>query len=427
MEHCNPADLTYPEAVRRGVVLLAALVALALPGAAPSDLNEGPQTILAILVTWGPQPFAADALRASLFTDADAFVRSASFGKASLVGDVTPWLSVRQFATCDPIDISDMGLAALNAARAAGYDTTKYSRYVFGFPRPPACNFAGYGSGNEVWLFGTAATPIVTHELGHTFGLAHAWSRACRTCRPIEYGDPYDTMGHGSGDYNASEKALAGWISTPQPVATSGDYVIEAIERAATQPQALVVVTAHNNYWFDHREPVGPDALFASSAIVRGVEVHASPSADDVGSSPYQPGNVLVLDPTGTGNDAILPGESWGEAGVFSVSVLAHEGTSMRVRFAWTDTKPPTRPPLYSPPDVVRRAVAVQWGRSRDDGSGVVRYQVGLDGRAVGTTAPDDRGITLPKPKRGRHVVSVVAVDRAGNRSPAGSKRFTVR
>ena len=408
------------------VASLAALIALAMPGAAPSDLNDGPQTILAILVTWGPQPFAPAALRNSLFTDADAFVRAASFGKASLTGDVTPWLPVRQFASCDPIAISDMGLAALNAARAAGYDTTKFSRFVFAFPRPPPCNYAGYGAANEVWLFGTASTSVVTHELGHTFGLPHAWTRACRTCRPVEYGDPYDTMGHGSGDYNASEKALTGWITAP-PLARNGEYTVEAIERSTTQSQALVVVTAHNEYWFDHREPIGPDAAFARSSIVRGVEVHASPSPDDDGSSPYQPGNVLVLNPTGKGGDAIDPGESWGEAGAFRVTVLAHEGTAMRLRFQWTDRKRPTRPPLYSPAAVVTRAVDIQWGRSRDDGSGLRVYRVTLDGRAVGTTRPDDRGLTIAKPKRGRHVVAVVAIDRAGNRSLAGSKRFVVR
>jgi hypothetical protein len=97
-------------------------------------------------------------------------------------------------------------------------------------------------------------------------------------------------------------------------VARNGEYVIDAIENGATQPQALVVVTAHNEDWVDHREPIGPDSVYRGSSIVRGVEVHASPSADDDGSSPYQPGNVLVLNPTGSGGDAIVPGESWGEA-----------------------------------------------------------------------------------------------------------------
>jgi hypothetical protein len=69
----------------------------------------------------------------------------------------------------------------------------------------------------------------------------------------------------------------------------------------------------------------------------------------------------------------------------------------------------------------------VQWGRSRDEGSGLARYEIRLDGRTAGTTAPDNRGLTLAKPKRGRHVVTVFAIDRAGNRSPAGSKRFVVR
>jgi hypothetical protein len=427
MEHCSRADLTYPGCVHRVVALLAAAAVLALPGSARSDLNQGPQTILVILVTWGPQPFTPAQIRQSVFEEADAYVRSASFGKTSLTGDVTTWLPVREFDNCDPVSQSEMALAALNAAKAAGYDNTKYSRFIFGFPSPRTCRLGGIGAANHVWMLGNATPRIVIHELGHTFGFGHAWSIGCARCRPVEYGDPYDEMGHGLGDYNAFEKVIAGWITPVPAVSANGEYVIDQLERASAQPQMLRVTTAHNDYWFDHREPLGGDAGYAGDAVVRGVEVHASPSAEDDGSSVYQPGNVLVLDPTGSGANAILPGASWGETGAFRITVLAHEGTSMRVRFEWTDTVRPTKPPVYNPVGVVRSRLHADWGRARDDGSGVAAYEVRLDEKLLATTDAGARTLPLKKPSRGRHRVTVVAIDRAGNRSAAGATTFKVR
>ena len=78
-------------------LLAVALLGLSL-AATPSaqsvfgDPVVGPQRILVVLATWGPQPFARDNVRRVVFDEADAFYRAASYGKASLTGVVTPWL-----------------------------------------------------------------------------------------------------------------------------------------------------------------------------------------------------------------------------------------------------------------------------------------------------------------------------------------------
>jgi len=416
--------------MRRGLLALAAVVAFLLPGAAGADLRNGPQSILVIAGTWGPQPFPTTELRQSVLVDANRFVQHVSFGKASLTGDVTPWLTVKQFNSCDLTAQGDIAVTLLAAARAAGYDPNAFSRFVFVVPLPAGCNFLGFGAENEVWLFGTSSQYVVDHELGHTFGLPHAFSIACKTCRTVEYGDPYDEMGHGHGHYNAWEKAQIGWLTGVTTISASGRYVVDQLEQASEQPQALVIDTARNEYWIDHREPLLEDAVFAGTPLVEGIEVHASPSIDDRGESVFQPRNVLVLNPTGDGTDAIRPGKSWGENGAFRLTVVAHAGTTVSVDFRWTDTTPPGRVPVYSPTGTVRsRKLDVEWGKPTENGSGTARYEVRLDGRLVGTVdAAASRKVLVTKPrKRGRHLITVTAVDRAGNRSKPGPIRFSTR
>src|SRR5439155_25826882 len=289
-------------------------------------------------------------------------------------------------------------------------------------------NFLGYGAGSEVWMFGTDSANVIQHELGHTFGFGHAWSIACPTCKPVEYGDPYDEMGRGPGHYNAFEKAAAGWLTNVTTARTNGDYVIDQLEQKSTLPQAFVVHTAVNDYWFDHREPLLEDAAFASAPIVQGVEVHAGPSPDDRnGDSPYQPGDVLISNPARTGADALRPGETFSQQAAFSLTVLDHVRTHVDLRFRWTDTKPPGKPAIYSPLGIVRSKLDIEWGRAAETGSGLARYFVLLDGkRRASLPADASRQLLLPKPTRGRHVVAIVAVDRAGNRSRPGVSTFTV-
>ena len=162
---------------------------------------------------------------------------------------------------------------------------------------------------------------------------------------------------------------------------------------------------------------------------MQGAEVHASPSPDDRnGLSRYQPGDVLILNPTSSSGDAIRPGETFSEPGAFSLTVFDHVGTHIDVRFRWTDTKAPGKPAIFSPLGTVRSKLDIEWGRAVETGSGLASYVVLLDGKVRKSLAADaPRQLVLPKPHRGKHVVAVVAVDRAGNRGRPGVSRITVR
>ena len=82
---------------------------------------------------------------------------------------------------------------------------------------------------------------------------------------------------------------------------------------------------------------------------------------------------------------------------------------------------PPTTPTLRDLPDVVRRRVLVRWQPGLEFG-GRQRFRVLVDGRKAGVTRGRSLRIRL---RRGKHRITVVAVDRRGQRSKR-SRRQTV-
>ena len=61
---------------------------------------------------------------------------------------------------------------------------------------------------------------MISHELGHNFGLLHAASLDCGanviggTCTSAEYGDPFGMMGNQRAmHFNSAQKAELGWIA----------------------------------------------------------------------------------------------------------------------------------------------------------------------------------------------------------------------
>jgi hypothetical protein len=372
---------------------VAIVAAACLTGFASAGLPADPRSadavgdlrVLVIRATWGPRPDGGGDL-----SRAKEFYEQASFGRLRLRVEITPWLKAYAQPTCagDASPRSRMGTAgelAQDAASAVGYDLGAYGRIAYVLP-DQVCDFVGRGAGREVFIAeegGTLDDFVLVHELGHTFGLPHAARSSCaRRCRIDEYGDPLTPMGSGDVDFSALEKLALGWISSVQPVDRSRTYAVADIDVPSSSPQALVVPTAAGEYWLERR------AAEPRRIIVRVVKP----------IDPTQPMYVRSI-------FLARVRDRYVAHGVFSVT--------RKFQFKWLDRKRPSMP----------RARALDhawlsWARSSDAGSGVAVYRVSLDGKLLATTT--ETGTALPALAHGGHRATVVAVDRAGNRSRPG-------
>ena len=195
-------------------------------------------------------------------------------------------------------------------------------------------------------------------------------------------------MGSGDVDFSALEKLKLGWISSVQRVDRSRGYAVADIDAPSRQPQALVVATNAGEYWIEHR------AADPSRVIVRIVRPNDA-------AHPTYLHSIYVAQPQ----------ERFVAPGVFRVT--------RDFRFTWLDKKRPTMPQVRALDHAY-----LSWGRSRDGGSGVANYRVTVDGKLIGVTT--QIGIALPVLRDGGHRVTVVALDRAGNRSRPGVASLNV-
>ncbi len=417
--------------MRRGLLPVAPFaLSLVLASAASSSglalggQMLGPQKVLVVLATWGPQPFTRDEVQQAVFDQTDAFYRSESYGKASLTGTVTPWL--RAFSGPAGCSIAPIRDGANAAARTAGYDPAAYDRIVYIHP-DSGCPWLGVTFATGVYINGNLSRRVLAHELGHSFGLPHANTTDCfrHSCPVLEYGDPYDTMGSGVGDFSAYAKARLGWLNHVLRASRSSAYSLSALERPSTRGQAFVVTTANDQYWIEYRSEPGRDESGKKTADV-GVVVRVSPSPDLRGPASDAPYNVLVANPAKRGRPELRPGDRFVYPGVFTLTVLRAASSSVRLRFKWTDKTPPAAPRFTS--SVVSGQVQLDLEGGRETGSGVERYSISLDGRAAQRFGNDatDEPVQVGRPLPGTHTVRVVAVDRAGNRSEAVVRRVRV-
>ncbi len=406
----------------RRLFLLAMVVLVLAPGSG-SAATLGEQRVLLMLVTWGPEPYQPAQIRGQL-DEAAAYIRSSSFGKTWLVGEVTPWLhALNPKPRCDT---SVIAAAAQSAARAAGYDLARYTTLGIAMPQLDACPWRGAYFAPGIWLNGRNDRHVIVHELGHTYGVSEegsAWVCNPR-CSARPYANPFSVMGHGLSDYGAWEKHAFGWLDRiAEPTARQ---TVGAVDRTGPHPQALRVVVAGDEYWFEYRPPA-PLWAYDPDDSAPGVAIHAG--ANGLGEpSRFAGRNFLLYDPVGRGRPAAQAGETFSVRGVFAVQVLSAGPDSADLAFRWTDRARPGRPALLKTKPR-RGRVDVRWCRGVERGSGIAEHEILVDGRPVGRVpavrgvanllvATDDRMTVRLRP--GRHRVQVVAVDRAGNRSRPG-------
>ena len=406
----------------RRFLLLLVLALLAVPGGA-SGATLGEQRLLLMLVTWGPEPYAPAQIRAQV-DEAAAYLRSVSFGKTWLVGEVTPWLhTLGSKPGCDTRAIAE---AAQRGARAAGYDPARYTTLGIAMPQIDACFWGGAYFPPGIWLNGRNDRHVIVHELGHTYGVSEegsAWICNPR-CSARPYANPFSVMGHGLGDFGAWEKHSFGWLEgIAEPTAR---LTIGSIDRMGPHPHALRVVVAGDEYWLEYRPPA-PLWAYGAADAAPGIAIHGG--SNGLGEAGRFPGrNLLLYDPVGRGRPAVQERETFSVRGAFAVQVLASGPDSAELGFRWTDRARPGKPAILKT-EPRRGRLSVRWRRGVERGSGIAAHEVSVDGRRVARVAAvrsvadllitaDDR-VTV-RLSAGSHRVQVVAVDRAGNRSRPG-------
>jgi hypothetical protein len=414
--------------VPRAWVVALVGVLLALGAASPTvGAVSGEQRVLVMLATWGPTPFQAADVRRVVFTEADAMLRRASFGRVSLRGDVTSWLSVlppspectdEWWADGIPRSVS---VPAQAAAAARGYRLSEYHRFVYVMPAS-RCAFIGLGAGQEALLNGALTPELLVHELAHTWGLGHAGSAACiETCSLQEDGDVYSLMGIGGDDFTIAEKVQLGWVRPVAATARAGTHRITRADRPSGRP-ALRIPTALGSYWLEYRPQrvdLGRRGVLPGGVIVRWV-------SDEARENTLETTSVLMTNPVGRGRPVAVPGETLRVGGVLTAKFVGRSGNDAVVRFRWADRVAPRPPDVLQPSGFapVGSTVRVRWEAPFERGSGVASYRVSVDGGVAQTVR--EREVVLRDLAAGAHFVSVTAVDRAGNRGLATVRRFEV-
>jgi hypothetical protein len=307
-------------------------------------------------------PVAAATARTLMFgsgASVSNYFYEASYQRASLSGDVVgPYTIPVKSTGCDPDAI-----AAAAKAAASGH-LAGYSRLVYAFPSAP-CGWAGRatigGSPGEAWINNAFNAKVITHEMGHNYGLYHSHAFDCgsvvikQNCTSIEYGDLFDTMGvpYTAMHYNAAQKERLGWLNASgappiTTVQTSGVYTLAPYETVGTDPKALKVKTPSGDwYYVEYRQPIGFDAsgVAASPSVKNGVLVH-------FWDQPPDPDKIYVLDMTPTVDNWYDPGLAvhsvftdasgiaispvWANSGGVGVNVTVGAGTGKCVRNAPT-------------------------------------------------------------------------------------------
>ena len=242
---------------------------------------QGDQKTLSILVNFNDKAITctaadvANRVSGTTGTTVNTLYKNSSRGLVSFSGTAVGPYTINHSGTgsCDP---TAWGVAAEDAARAAGVDPAQYSRVSYVTPRNTTCGWSGlaFMPGRQSWIQACDATGLHAHELGHNLALHHAATPAA------EYGDASDPMGSAQAvGLNGANRVMAGWqpLGTVLDVASGGSYSVATLSdnTVVSTPQVLRLPKSDTaeSYYVSLREAIASDAALGAQ-FVNTLSVH---------------------------------------------------------------------------------------------------------------------------------------------------------
>ncbi|MBC8009635.1 MAG: hypothetical protein H7067_06025, partial [Burkholderiales bacterium] len=273
-----------------------------------------------------------DAYAVDVFTRPDGavdFIADSSFGKSSLAirpavagdsPDVTAVLRLPKNSVAYAVagDNATLHADARAAALKAGINIDAYDRIGVVFSNLSAIPdsrivYGGLGNiaGRFFWINGAYSFRVITHELGHTYGIRHANLWKVEDGDPVsengfsfEYGDPFDIMGGGVGfvstdDFSHWNKSLLQWI--PDDAVTvaesAGTFRVYRFDDGTADlglPRALKIVRdPDRDYWIGYRRGTENASLDGGAYVLWGYNRNTTGDLLDLatpGADPFDAG-----------------------------------------------------------------------------------------------------------------------------------------
>lgn len=318
-------------------------------GRPSSAWTHGPKSVLLIRVDFpdlpgvpldslGEEPVTED-YAVNVFTRAGGsldFIANSSFGKSSLVirptvagdsPDVTAVLRLPRGSVsyAQAGDSASLHADARAAARLAGFDIDAYARIgvVFSDLSKIPNSLIRYGglgniAGRFFWINGTYSFRVVTHEIGHTYGIRHSnlWDvddgdpdtvetdPVAEDGESVDYGDVFDIMGGGASyistdDFSHWNKSLLHWIpddavTIAESAGTFRVYRFDAAAADLSLPRALKIVRdPDRDYWIGYRRGTDSASLDGGAYVLWGYNRNTTGNLLDLntpGEDPYDAG-----------------------------------------------------------------------------------------------------------------------------------------
>lgn len=260
-----------------------------------SSWTMGTKKVLVIRVDFPDRPGEPiDALSNLPFTEARAsnlmsneiapFFANNSYNKVSIQHTVTPVVRLPQTQAHYAQQLNAMLSDARTAARAVGFETNNFELDIVAFSSSPLFPFAGLGNvgGKGIWANGFFNFPVLSHELGHNFGLHHA--NLWRTTDGSVIGpgndrdgeDLFDRMGPSNDSrfhFNVRYKRNLDWLddANVQDITTDGVYRVFAQDSLTPAGIRALKIRKEGskNYWVEFRQLITDNPNVMNGATIR--------------------------------------------------------------------------------------------------------------------------------------------------------------